>query len=536
MTPSRTLTSHASVNGPAKLVHRTAIYLLLSFLGTAALVLLQPGFADAKPRVLLLPFKIHAPEEQHAFLSQGLRSMFISRLTGEGLDVLPEDVTRSIISEADREGVESNQRALELGIEAGAEHVIFGTVTAMGGAFSLDLGITDLEKDPPKLTRISDTTDESGLIPNVADVAYRFRAVIEGVDPRRFQAAASSERLPEAEGTMGLFFQPTAEAYGFEPTGYTNMRTMIVSLDTGDLNGDGRHEIVLLARDRLMVASRDEDTMTLRSQMNVSPGEEFLRVSVGDINRDGRAEIYLVRFYGHRAQTLVLEWDGEFRTLAKQPGHLNVVKNERMGTRFLVFQGSRMNRLYTGDIFLAELGPGNTLTQKQVLPLEGAQIYTLATADLNRSGHAEILGLDQSNRLNIWDINGKSLWRGNQELGGSNNMIEIGDRPAPGDDPPLVEINGRIVVADIDGDGIEEVIATRNIASFGMLDRLRVYKTSKLIAYKAEGLNLERAWSTREIRYAMADIQVEGRTIYLGGHKGERSKMTVGSSRIMWFE
>jgi hypothetical protein len=133
-------------------------------------------------------------------------------------------------------------------------------------------------------------------------------------------------------------------------------------------------------------------------------------------------------------------------------------------------------------------------------------------------------------------MNGKSLWKGNQDLGGSNNMVEVGARLAPGDEPPLTEINGRVIVADIDGDEVDEVIASRNIAAFAMLDRQKIYKTSKLIAYKVEGLALERAWSTREIRYAMADIQKEGQAIYLGGHKGERSKMTVGSSRVMWFE
>ncbi|MGM0665217.1 MAG: FG-GAP repeat domain-containing protein, partial [Thermodesulfobacteriota bacterium] len=492
--------------------------------------------ADARPKVLLLPFQIHAPQEQHSFLSQGLRSMFVSRLTGEGLDILPEDVSRPLLTEEDQKGVHSDERASELGMQAGAEHVIFGTVTAMGGSFSLDLGIVDLKKDPPKLTRVSEATEESRLIPKVADVAYQFRGIIEGVDPRRFQAGSGSDRLPEGEGTMGLFFRPTAESYGFEPSGFTNMRAMIVSLDTGDLNGDGKAEIVLVSRNRLILASRDEDTMVMKSQMNVRTGEEFLRVSVGDMDRDGKAEIYLVSLYGQRAQTVVLTWDGEFTRRAEQPGHLNLVKNESMGRRFLLYQGSRTNSFFSGDIFLMDLGPGNELLRKEVLPLEGARIYTLAVSDLNRDGHIEFLGLDQDKRLNIWDSNGKSFWQGNQELGGSNNVVEIGDRPGPGDLAPQTEINGRVIVADIDGDGTEEVIAARNIAPLGILDRLKVYKTSKLIAYKPEGLSLERAWSTREIRYAMADIQKEGRTIYLGGHKGEYSKMGVGSSRIMWFE
>ncbi len=534
--PNRNLYTTMDIVNKTRAFRLCRICLLVALLATFLFTSGSAARADARPKVLLLPFQIHAPEEQHSFLSQGLRSMFVSRLTGEGLDILPDDTTLGLLTDEDQKGVHSDDRAMELGMQAGAEHVIFGTVTAMGGAFSLDLGIVDLNKDPPKMIRVSEATEESRLIPKVADVAYQFRGIIEGVDPRRFQTAFGSERLPEGEGTMGLFFQPTAESYGFEPSGFINMRTMVVSMDTGDLNGDGKGEIVFLSRDRLMVASRDEDTMVLKSQMNAGTGEEFLRVSVGDMDGDGRAEIYLVRFYGQRAQTQVLAWDGEFRRLAEHAGHINLVKNEGMGKRFLLFQNSKINRLFVGDIFHMELGPGNALNRKEVLPLEGALIYTLAIADLNRDGHVEFLGLDKSRHLTIWDQNGKSLWQGNQVLGGSNNIVELGDRPGQGDDMPMTELNGRVIVADIDGDGTEEVIAFRNIADIEFLERFRVYKKSRLFAYKVEGLTLERAWSTREIRYAMADIQKEGRTIYLAGHKGERSKMGVGSSRIMWFE
>jgi TolB-like protein len=494
--------------------------------------------AEDRPKVLLLPFQIFAPAEQHAFLGQGLRSMFISRLAGEGLDVLPDTVMEEFLDEADRKGVRSDERARELGARAGAEYAIFGSVTTVGGGYSLDLGILDFKKDPPKLTRVAEAMEENQLIPKLADVAYQFRAIIEGVDPRRYQMAlGQSGSLPRGEGTMGLFFQPTDESYGFRPTGYTTLRTGVVSFDSGDMDGDGKPEFAILSRDKLLIAGRDGDTMALKGRLDVTTGEEFLRVSVGDLDRDGRAEIYLVRLYGQRAQSSVFAWDGQFRKLTDHPGHLNVLKDPTLGRTLLLYQSSNLGNAFAGDIYQMEVGSNHKITKGDSIPLETAQLFTLAVADLNRDGTLEFLGLNERNYLHVWSMDGKVLWKGNKELGGSNNAVEIGNVEGQGDLAPRTEINGRVLVADVDNDGNKEVIAVKNIAIMDILERLRVYKTSRLIAYSVDkGTTLSRAWTTREIQYAIEDIQKEGTAIYLAGLKGQLSKMSAEKSRIMWFE
>ncbi len=513
---------------------RTLLFILL------VLLFGVPGTVGAKdrPQVLLLPFRIFAPAEQHAFLNQGLRSMFISRLTGEGLDVLPDKAMEGLLEAEDREGVISEERAQALGGRSGAGYAIFGSVTTMGGGYSLDLAMLDLKKDPPKLTRIAEAMEENQLIPRLADVAYQFRGVIEGVDPRRYQMGlGSGGTLPEGEGTMGLFFQPTAESYGFQPSGHTSLRTAVVSFDSGDMDGDGVAEFAILSRDRIIIAVRDEDTMVVKDQMVVDTGEEFLRVSVGDMNGDGRAEIYLVRLYGKRAQSSVFQWRGGFQKITEEAGHLNVVKDPMIGRTLLLYQGSNLSRIFAGPIYRMEVDSDHKMTRGKEIPLEKAQLYTLTAADLNRDGTLEFLGLNDRNYLHVWTVDGKVLWSETKELGGSNNAVEVGDVAGQGDLAPRTEINGRVLVADVDNDGKREVIAARNIAIMDVLERLRVYKTSRLIAYSVgEGTTLNRAWTTREIQYAIADLQKEGTAIYIAGQQGQHSRLSSGKSQIMWFE
>ena len=177
---------------------------------------------------------------------------------------------------------------------------------------------------------------------------------------------------------MGLFFQPTDESYGFRPTGYTTLRTGVVSFDSGDMDGDGKPEFAILSRDKLLIAGRDGDTMALKGRLDVTTGEEFLRVSVGDLDRDGRAEIYLVRLYGQRAQSSVFAWDGQFRKLTDHPGHLNVLKDPTLGRTLLLYQSSNLGNAFAGDIYQMEVGSNHKITKGDSIPLETAQLFTLA--------------------------------------------------------------------------------------------------------------------------------------------------------------
>jgi len=503
-----------------------------------ALLFSSKGTAAVKPKVILLPFQIFAGDDQQAFLRQGLRSMFISRLTGEGLDLVPEETTKALLTDEDVQGVQSEERAESIARQAGAAYAIFGSVTGLGGGYSLDLAIMGLKNDPPQTTRFSEASNQDQLIPKLAEMAYQFRAVVEGVDVRKVQQAALGQgQLQEGEGTMGLFFSPTGGAYGFQPSGFTNLRTLVYSFDAGDLDGDGSEEVLLVTREKLLVSGRENETMVLKDQLEARTGEVYVHVSVGDMTGDGKDEIYLASFYGSRVQSAVYEWSrgGRFRLVADTGGHLNIIKDSMLRRYTLLYQDSRSAKAFSGDIYYMDL-QGGSLKRRERLPIEDAQLYTFALADINKDGHQEFIGFDNAGYLNVWSNTGTVLWRGVKKLSGTNNKVAIGNISSPEALPPSQEINSRVMVADIDKNGTREVIVAWNIPNFSMLDQLKLYNTSKLLAYKVEGSTLQQGWITQEIRYAMADIQQVKDTIYVVGHEGQYSKISSGKSRIMWFE
>jgi hypothetical protein len=395
----------------------------------------------------------------------------------------------------------------------------------------------------------------------MADVAYKVRALIEGKEmpaPRmeeRAPVSAATEEAPkgifskltgegEAPGVTekGLFYK-TPEAVGFAPTGRISVGMSLMSFDMGDVDGTAGPELVVLGRKKLMIYQQRGASFVRKKTLKPSLGEDFIKVSVGDANNDGRAEIYLVSRYGARARTTVYEWEGEFEKRDRRSGHMQAVKYPGEGNALILFQDSKTGEFLSGKIYIMSADKEGKFTQKEAFPApKGVQFYTLARYDLNKDGAAEWFGLKnpglrEQAGLIVWDSGGNIVWSGNKKLGGTNNAIRVGQKTGPGELPPRVSFNSRLVITDVDGDGRPEVLAVKNIPIVEQTQDFRVYTKAKLTAYTIEGPTLVPAWSTREISYCITDIQVEAGTLYVGAQKGKIMNVLAKEyGSIMWFK
>ena len=485
----------------------------------------------ANKTVVLLPLQLYT-DPSKAYLSQGIKTMLASRMSGEGLDVISSD---SVLSEADKQGVASEQRAEELARLLKANYAVFGSVTILGTSYSLDLSFMDLTKDKTAVTKVSETVIEDQLIPKLSDIVYDFRAIAAGVDIRKQKIG------PPAEQKGGLFFKQTADSAGFRPTGRVSVKAGIMSLDVGDLDGDGQVEIVAMSRDALMIYARKDQSLVLKETLRADRGEEFIKVSVADIDGNGRPEIYLVSFYGQRAQTSVWEWPGKLtRKLDSQSGHFHVLRNQGGGQPSLIFQDSGIDNFFMGKIWRMAYDQGAKLVRRDPLPeMKGAQFYTLTLFDYDRDGKWEYLGLGEqdlshSAPLVAWDQQGQVLTKADDKLGGTNNYIRSGKKN-PDEQPPVNPINSKIAVMDVDNDGKKEILVIANNPLIARLDFV-VYYDGYIVAFKTEGASLVQAYKSGKIKYCLTDMQIQGQTLYLAAGEGEISNMAEGAGRIMWYE
>ena len=529
-----------------------------------SLIVSLPVAAYASTKSLVLfPLAIYA-DQSKAYLGQGIKRMLISRISGRDIEIIPDEKYIPLLGKKEKEGIVAKERAEELARVLKADYAIFGSITTIGGGYSLDLSLLEVEKDGPKLTRISKAVDEDQLIPQFSDVAYQLRAHIQGKEilsakqtagkPARkiTEEAAVLTKPRTAKGIFfqiesdkqgpkaiekGLLFKPTREYQGFKPTGKISVGMSVMAFDMGDLDAKAGVELLVLGRKKLLLYARQGASFVLKDTLKAGFGEDFLKVSAGDIDNDGMAEIYLVSRYGIRARSTVLQWADTFKRLDRRAGHMQVVKDPVSGKALLLFQDSKVDEFFSGRIYIMDYENEGKLINKERLPkLKEVQFYTLTLFDTDKNGDPEWIGLGEESRLYVWDKQGEVLWRGDKHLGGTNNAIALGDAE-PGEPPPRIVFNARLLVADIDGDGKREILAIKNIPLVEHVVNFKVYKKSLLIVYRIEeGQRLSLAWTTGDIDWCLTDIQAQGQTLFLAAQKGKLTNIGKGSSQIMWFE
>jgi hypothetical protein len=483
--------------------------------------------------VVLLPLQIYA-DPSKGYLGEGIKTLLASRLAGEGVDVVTPD---SVLSDADQQGVASEKRAEEITRLLKANYAVFGSITSVGAGYSLDLSFLDLTKDEPAVTKVSEAVSEDQLISKVSDIVYDFRAIAAGVNIRKQRETGPG---PEEEA-KGFLKKKTPETAAFKPTGSASVKAGVMALDTGDLDGDGHPEILAMSREALMIYSRKGKSLVPKETLRADRGEELLKVSIADIDGNGRPEIYLVSFYGQRAQTSVWEWPGKFtRKLDRQSGHFHVLKTHSGGQPSLIFCDSGIDNFFLGKIYRAAYDQTGKLTRKDPLPeMKGVQFYTLSQFDYDRDGRSEYMALgepqlDHSAHLQIWSPEGTPLAKLDEELGGTNNYIRAGKRN-PDAQSPANLINSKIAVMDVDNDGKKEILVVANNPLAGKIDFVNYYDGSVFV-FKTEGSSLVQAYESGKIKYCLTDMTVHDKTLYLSGDEGEVLNTAEGKGRIMWYE
>lgn len=516
---------------------------LLSLIASLALV----AHASTKT-IVLFPLAIYA-DQPSEYLRQGVRSMLTSRLSAGGLEILSGEALEPLIGK--KEAVTSQERAEELARALRADYAVFGSITGVGGSYSLDLSVLELGRDGSRLTRVSEAVSEDQFIPRLSEVAYQLRAIVGGKAPEKLEERPSLPPKPEAEKAppskgeaeerplipeKAGFFDPTREHQDFKPTGRISVDMAVMAFDMGDLDGDGRVELVVLGRKKLLVYQRRGESFVVKDGLKPGFGEDFLKVSVGDTDSDGMAEIYLVARYGQRARSTVLKWAGGFTRMDRRVGHLQVVKYAGGSKPLMFFQDSKIDEFFSGGIYVAEYEKDGELKKREKLPkLKEVHFYTLTLFDLEGDGDLEFLGLGKHARLYCWDKEGKALWSTDEKIGGTNNAIRLGelDRSLL---PKRISFNSRAVVRDFDGDGNKEILVIKNQPFIDHLGNFKFFRKSNLIAYRIEGTSIFRAWQTRDINYCLTDIQVDAGGLFLAAQEGKLEKITRGSGGIMWFE
>ncbi len=487
------------------------IVLLLSFIITFPSVSTTQTRDSSKIfKVAILPFLIHS-QENLDYLREGIYDILSSRITVEGKIIVIE---RSMVERAlyeERPMRLDETVATKIGARVGADYIVLGSLTKIGNYISLDARLISITEEKPPLgayTQHKGIDDVMVKIGDFAqDIGYKilgYRAMVgRPTGPKQPYFTQPRKDIGRIE-SEGLGFKKS-QTFGFE----------IKGLDIGDVNGDKKNEVVAMDKNNLYIFKYDGDKLTLLQKIEHGYEHNFLSLDVVDVNRNGFAEIIVTSLVGDDLRSFILEYEeGKFRKITEKSGWFFRVLDHPKEGPILMGQKMGSDGLFVGPIYKFvwknksfEEGP------KMPFPKE-TKIFGLALADIRGKGKPEIILFDETERLNLLSEDGKTVWKGRDRFGGTNNFYDTKKKQDPGFRQDhlswRVYIPGRILIKDLDGDGLPEVIVNKNELASGItFDKIRVFEKGEIHDLIWDQDYLTTSWKTREIRGYIADYQIK---------------------------
>jgi TolB-like protein len=505
--------------------------------------------AEGPAKVAVLPFVMHAPSNL-AYLQDGIRDMLSSRIAWEG-KVRVIDRNETDLALRGIKGDVSADDALRIGKSLKADHVLFGSITAIGQSVSIDAKMVPVAGAGQPVALATQTRTMDDVIPQINNFAQEINHKIFNRPSEGVQQAQSSEadslvnRNPELL-IPGLvtssdrisfinpnFIEVTPEASLRQP-GIWRSQTFqgaITGMDTGDLDGDGRDELVFTTFDKVMVYSKEANALKPIASFAGSKVDRFLRVAVVDTGANRHAKIFVTNLvkrnttkpgvsgsvhadpgYQDRVSSFALELvNGKLQKASGSvPFFLNGIELPGRG-KVLIGQekGAPSEGPFKGGIYEMQLR-GDQIVPSVPLSLPSrCDVFNFARADINGDNIEEIILVDPSSQLLILTPGGEVLWRGDTVFAATTNAFEgkVEDRRYNHVD--MYSIPSPILITDLNNDKIPEIIVTRSLdkSTKFLPDSMKSIDKTEIVSLSWDSMGLIENWKTREISGMVTSIR-----------------------------
>jgi TolB-like protein len=501
---------------------RILLFLLIIF------ILIPPSLLTPQTRdpnkvykVAILPFLINS-EENLDYLRDGIYDILTSRITSEGrINVIDRSIVERALYE-ERPMRLDEAVATKIGMRAGADYIVLGSLTKVGSYISLDARLLSITEDRQPLGVYTQHKGIDDVMVKIGDFAQDIGYKILG---RRATAGPSGERRHP------FFVQPGSGIgrIGSEDPGYKKTQTFdleIKGIDIGDVDGDKKNELVAMDNHNLYVFKYDGDKMSLFQKIKHGSEHNFLSLDVADVNRNKVAEIIVTSVLKNEQpilQSFILEYEeGKFKKVVENAEwYFRVLEHPKEGPTLM---GQRMSNeiqeydsAFSGPIYQF-VWKKNSFERGPEMPFpRGTIIFGLAMGDIRNNGTAELVGIDYSERLRITGKDKKSSWTSGEQYGGTINFYDNNAKKKMWEATIhsstanwRVFIPGRVLIKDLDGDGLNEVIVNKNISSTtDWADKLRWFKKGEIYNLVWDEGDLITNWKTKEIGGYISDFQIK---------------------------
>jgi len=526
--------------------------------------------AEAVKKVAILPFQMNAPEDLN-YLREGIMDMLASRLAWEGkVEVIEKQVVKDAL--AGHQGPLNESAAREVGSKLGVDYVLFGSLTVFGESVSIDAKMVGLKEDNPPVTVYAQTKGLSEVIPRINDFAQEINNKIFGrgtaavastpAQPRFSKAhpetimsgpAPGPSRSDDTGSFVSLQSTATSDSDLFRSQ---RLKFPVNGMDIGDLDGDGRPEIVVISSFKeIFVYQWDQGRLNKRGSFRGSVRDRLVWVCLLDANHDGKDEIYVSNLRGQRLSSYVLEWQGEeLKELASElqwyfnrltvPGNHTILLGQKKSTTDIFIPG----------VYRLQYAAGTYQSLEGISLPPKVNIFDFAQGDLDEDGKPEtvFIGTDEGleERLYLVDHDGTRLWNSRDYYGATSSVIEgkpeitttAGPAATGAEVPPKYYIPSPLLLVDLNNDKRLEILANRNVSTGSrVLSGIRNFSDGEIQSLFWTGDELLPQWKTRPLRgmvvsYRLADMDGDGQDELVAAVVLERQTFKKTKSMIYVYE
>ncbi len=507
----------------------------ISILAFILIILCSTSVLAETKSIVVLPMKIHSAQD-YSFLQSGIMDMLSSRLAWKDHFTVVEK--SKTLEEVKKVGeITDADGAAKVGKELGADYAVFGSLTVLGQSVSIDAKILDVAAKNVVDSAFTQAKSLDEVIPKIDEFARSINTKVLGrAEPQAIQAQKPAEAAPkpQKEAPSPLL----APAYLQSPTEKIRISRLnpnflleqdegqqmvfqsrimpfeVKGLDIGDVDGDKQNELVAITDKNIIVLRKTEEGLVEVTRYNAPYAERLLTVDVGDMDKDGKVEIYVSRERGENGDTnsAVFELiNGRLTPVVEGlKWYFRIVNIPDEGPVLFGQFKSGETAFQTSKVYRLSKR-GNEILQGQEMSLpKGTNVFNFALAKF-KGGVKRVVRINSSEYLQVLSMSGDILWESDNYYGGTINYLKKKDaNPYTTEVDDRYYIPARIIVEDLDKDGETDIIANRNKSTtFRLTERYRIFSSGEIVCLSWKAIGLGENWVTQKIPGYVADYSLK---------------------------
>jgi hypothetical protein len=373
----------------------------------------------------------------------------------------------------------------------------------------------------PHATTITAPAAPAAAYPATPDIPSAPNAAFQTAHPDR--AFMQPGQYGQVGGSPFIQSMGISGSLGFTKT--QNLHYSIQGMDIGDVDGDGADDVVIASPNKITAYHLINNRLQKFGEIETLAKNRIISVNVGDVNNNGKAEIYVSSIDWVTPDSFAVEWQEKDFTYLFRNEKWYVKPMDVPGPGLLLAgQSGGIDSPFTSGIYEVEIVDGSLRTKEQLPVPADINLFEFSMADLDGDGKVEVISIDQEDRLKVRHTGGKQMWKGDGRYGGSLRYVGGRSRYAQsrGPDSPLEDIDGaenisedriyipsRIVVEDINNDNLPDIVLNKNLSTASrLLKNLKNYPSGEIHGLVWNGIGMAELWRTRKLDGYVATYQL----------------------------